>query len=273
YRYRSGDGNDRIMEMGSDDCDTLELLDLNASDIRVAAGVGYGDDRIIDRATGQAITLDLGLTPVPWGSPGYGVEQVKFADGTVWGTAQLKAAANADETLVGTAGADTLEGFGGNDVLDGGAGDDLLLGGEGDDTYRYRSADGNDRILDAEGNDTLELLDLTADDVTLSKTPLGNLALLIKATGQRIIVDKGLDIHAPVQQLERVVFADGTCWTQAAMQAATADVTPDQTLIGTVGRDFLEGDIGNDILDGGRGDDTLYGGGGNDTYRYRSGDG
>ncbi|AMM23268.1 calcium-binding protein [Variovorax sp. PAMC 28711] len=274
YRYHSSDGNDRITEtVNGGGFDTLELLDLNAANVRIVEGTGYETDRIIDRATGQSITLDLALTPTSWTNLGLFVDQVKFADGTIWGTAQLKAAANANETLTGTAGADTLEGFGGNDVLDGGAGNDTLRGGTGDDTYRYRSTDGDDSILDVAGNDTLELLGLNPADVTLGKTALGNLEVLINATGKRITVDKGLDTNTPGQQLERIVFANGTVWTQATMQTATANVTPNQTLIGTAGTDNLAGNLGNDILDGKGGADRLSGGAGNDTYRYRSGDG
>ncbi|MCU4120153.1 calcium-binding protein [Variovorax sp. N23] len=149
YRYRSGDGNDRITETDNGGgFDTLELLDLNAANVRIVEGTGYETDRIIDRATGQTITLDLALTPTSWTNMGLFVDQVKFADGTVWGTAQLKAAANANETLTGTAGADTLEGFGGNDVLDGGAGNDTLKGGTGGDSYLFVRGAGSDRVVE-----------------------------------------------------------------------------------------------------------------------------
>lgn len=221
YRYRSGDGNDRIMDTCSDDHDTLELLDLNASDIRVAAGTGRADDRIIDRATGQAITLDLGLTPVPWGIPGSGVEQVRFADGTVWGTAQLKAAANADETLIGTAGVDTLEGFGGNDVLDGGAGDDLLLGGVGGDTYMLALGGGADRLVEDDATpdvvDTVQLGAGIAMDQLWMRQVGNDLQLSVIGTRDSMTVT---DWYLGNQHhVERIVTADGASILDSRVQA------------------------------------------------------
>lgn len=114
YRYRSGDGNDWVSDQGG--TDTLELLDLNPADVRIGEG-HCGHNRLIDQRTGQAITLGLGLGDTSWSQLNYSVEQVRFADGTVWGTEQLRNAMNANETVTGGAEVDTLEGFGGNDML------------------------------------------------------------------------------------------------------------------------------------------------------------
>ena len=67
--------------------------------------------------------------------------------------------------------------------------------------------------------------------------------------------------------VERVLFDDGTVWTQADLrtkwlaQAATA------------GNDVINGFNTDDTIRGGAGDDALNGGGGQDTYIYARGDG
>ena len=144
------------------------------------------------------------------------------ADGTLWGTVELRAAARADETLLGTAGADTLEGFDGNDFLDGGTGADRLDGGYGDDTYRYRLGDGSDTLVDSGGTDSLELLDLNPSDVLVGQSWLGQMEFYIPSTGDVITLETRQDLDPADQQLERIVFADGTVWGPEELQASRA---------------------------------------------------
>jgi hypothetical protein len=86
------------------------------------------------------------------------LQQVTFADGTVWNLATLVAKAltstdgddsiigtNADETLSGGLGNDNISGVGGNDILNGNEGNDNLSGG-----------DGNDILSGNEGNDSIK---------------------------------------------------------------------------------------------------------------------
>ena len=97
----------------------------------------------------------------------YAVEQIKFADGTVWDVATVKARVldatdgadvftgyATDDTLVGAGGNDTLNGVGGNDVLDGGDGNDALNGGDGTDTLRGGA--GTDTLYGGNDNDILQ---------------------------------------------------------------------------------------------------------------------
>jgi len=95
------------------------------------------------------------------------VQQVKFADGTVWSAGDLAAkyfagtpgddildgTVNSD-TISGQAGRDTISGGDGDDVIDGGAGDDILYGNEGNDVIRGGA--GDDTLLGGEGDDVLE---------------------------------------------------------------------------------------------------------------------
>ncbi|MBI5041634.1 MAG: hypothetical protein HZB57_10705, partial [Gammaproteobacteria bacterium] len=99
-------------------------------------------------------------------SLGLGIEQFRFADGTVLSMEQMVALAPAmpsldpylavgDLTLIGTAGDDVLTGQEGNDILDGDAGSDTLDGGAGDDTYILNGGDGFDLIGDVSGTDSI----------------------------------------------------------------------------------------------------------------------
>lgn len=140
---------------------------------------------------------------------------------TVWGTAQLKAAANADETLVGTAGADTVEGFGGNDILDGGAGDDLLLGGVGGDTYMLALGGGADRLVEDDATpdvvDTVQLGAGIAMDQLWMRQVGNDLQLSVIGTRDSMTV---ADWYLGNQHhVERIVTADGASILDSRIQA------------------------------------------------------
>ncbi|WP_338758924.1 calcium-binding protein [Massilia sp. METH4] len=101
------------------------------------------------------------------GTGGYQVEQIKFADGTIWDVAAVKAKVQAGtggndvlygyataDVLTGQAGDDTVYGAAGNDQLDGSTGVDYLYGDEGDDTLAGGAHD--DRLDGGNGHDTLQ---------------------------------------------------------------------------------------------------------------------
>ena len=98
---------------------------------------------------------------------GYQVEQIKFADGTIWDVNTVKTkvltATSENDTLTGYASADTLSGLAGddtvyakagNDTIDGGTGEDQLYGEDGDDIIRGGTQ--NDRLDGGNGNDNLQ---------------------------------------------------------------------------------------------------------------------
>ncbi|MCD9606816.1 hypothetical protein LUS60_16170 [Raoultella planticola] len=129
------------------------------------------------------------------------MEQIVFADDTVWDVAAVKAMLLAgtaaaqslqayregseiragggndvltgdsgNDALYGEAGDDTLDGSFGNDLLSGGTGNDLLKGGYGDDTYLFNAGDGQDTIIESSGTDTLRLGEgLLAEQAVLSR--------------------------------------------------------------------------------------------------------
>jgi Ca2+-binding RTX toxin-like protein len=88
----------------------------------------------------------------------HAIEQIVFADGTVWDESAVKAM-----LLAGTEAAQSLQAFregseihagGGNDVLTGDNGNDALYGEAGDDTLAGLS--GDDLLSGGRGNDRLE---------------------------------------------------------------------------------------------------------------------
>ncbi len=88
------------------------------------------------------------------------VEEIRFADGTVWSRADVFARlpsarlSDADDSAVyGFRWNDSLDGLGGNDRLDGRLGDDTLFGGAGRDTL-YGSQ-GHDVLSGGAGDDTV----------------------------------------------------------------------------------------------------------------------
>ncbi|VTU24357.1 calcium-binding protein [Variovorax sp. RA8] len=97
YRYRSGDGNDTVSEAGGDD--TVELLDLNPGDVRIVQGLNGNPDHIVDALTGYTITLDLQMVSPGWSADGSQVEHLRFADGTVWNSEQMRAAAEMERSV------------------------------------------------------------------------------------------------------------------------------------------------------------------------------
>ena len=99
------------------------------------------------------------------GTGRYFVEQVEFADGTVWDTEEI---ANRANIQVGTEGDDvqgsygeavgyhqgeTFHMLGGNDTVYAGEGNDTIHGDEGDDSLHGEN--GNDTLIGGAGNDTL----------------------------------------------------------------------------------------------------------------------
>ncbi|MBK9160736.1 MAG: tandem-95 repeat protein [Nitrosomonadales bacterium] len=222
---------------------------------------------------------------------GFGVEQIKFSDGSVVGMQELIALAppldmylegtegidtlggrNGNDTLIGWGGDDTLYGSGGNDALNGGAGDDVLRGGSGNDTYVYNLGDGVDHIFDSNANgDSNTLLfgaGINATQITLG---LGSLKLDM-GNGNTIHIEgfDPNDVYAtPI--IESFQFADGTTLSYAQLLERGFDIAgtaADDNLTGTNTNDRIDGGAGNDVLNGGSGNDVLMGGAGSDTYVF-----
>lgn len=219
------------------------------------------------------------------------IEQVRFADGTVWTHAQLFALATAPtsgddsflggpegESISGGAGNDTLIGQGGDDRLDGGTGNDLLQGAIGNDTYVFARGYGQDVIRDSMGtgnrggSDTLEFgPDLLPSDLTVIQSGQ-NFIIKINGTTDQITLQDQLDNSGNYTRIEQARFADGTIWTHAQMFAiATLPTSGNDTFYAGPEAAMLSGEGGADTLVGAGGGDTLLDGSGADTLTGNAG--
>jgi Ca2+-binding RTX toxin-like protein len=174
YRFSRGSGQDVVRDSdatGGGGFDRIEFgSDIAARDVTVWFADGGQDLLLSIAGTTDRLRLDDTNS-----NPDMKIEEVRFADGTVWTATDLAARAvaaphgdneyhgtagddvlqggdNAD-TIYGYAGADSISGFGGADALDGGDGDDTLSGGEGSDVVT--GAGGADRIGGGAGDDLL----------------------------------------------------------------------------------------------------------------------
>lgn len=232
------------------------------------------------------------------------VETFRFADGTVLTERQLidlalaGAGTSGPDSLTGTnvgdqinglAGADTITGVAGDDVLIGGLDNDRLEGGLGNDVYRYDLGDGNDDIYDSGYSDHVDTLELgvgiTPAMVRLSWAADDTNDLLLSFDGQVGLIRLNQQNYTSTSGIDRLMFVDGTVWTQADMMAAYASQAMtagadtirgmyiSDSLSGGDGNDQILADSGDDTLVGGAGNDRLEGSYGSDTYLYGLGDG
>ncbi len=302
YVFSLGDGQDTITERaggaGWGGTDTLLF----------GAGIVAGDISVSQADTGKDLVLSINGTSdrvtinETMVNGDYRLEQVRFADGTVWTHADLVsrsmlANGGADtfhgsydgETLIGGAGNDTIKARDGHDTLIGGAGNDTLSGDGNDDTYTFNRGDGQDIISEYSraagygGTDTLLFgAGIMSGDIAVSQADTGrDLVLSINGSTDRITINDTM--VSGDYRLEQVRFADGTVWTHAdlvsrSMLANAGNDTfygsyDNDVLNGGAGNDTLRALAGNDTLIGGTGNDNLQGDTGIDVYHYQLGDG
>ncbi|WP_186400864.1 calcium-binding protein [Stappia sp. P2PMeth1] len=268
YVYNLGDGHDTIIELTRHG---------NSDQVLLGDGIVPGDvtiSRVSPSSNDLRLTFVDGGTILLVGqlqaSQGRGIEQVVFADGTVWTADDLSLLALAiepsadDETLFGSNNVD--------DILIGGLGNDVLNGRTGNDTYIYNLGDGHDTIIEASFAGTSDRIKLGAGievgDIRVSRvgSDPDDAILYIGSTGS-ITLDEQF-AGDPQRGVEFLEFDDGTIGTAAdlralVLQAAISD--GDDWILGFKNHD--------DVLRGGLGNDVLSGLTGNDIYLYDRGDG
>ena len=166
FVFGLGDGQDTIYDNDTTTGNFDRLIfgaGINPADVRVQR---MGSDAILKLAgTADQVTLHgafQGDAVSEWT-----IEQVVFADWTVWDAGTLKAKSllateMADnivgfsdaEVIAGLGGNDSIDGAGGNDTIEGGEGTDILTGGAGDDTLLGGA--GDDSIHGGIGDDTID---------------------------------------------------------------------------------------------------------------------
>lgn len=187
--------------------------------------------------------------------------------------------AAADETIIGTDGADVLQGHGGNDRIEAGRGNDTVFGGTGADTVL--GGEGQDSLWGHGGNDLIDGQD-GADSIgggAGADTILGGAGndSIAPGTGRDVVfAGAGDDLVTlwPETDSDMVSLGDGNDWLDGAAAIVGIDAeggVGEDVLVGGSGADSLRGDDGDDTLIGGAGDDLLVGGAGYDMLRGGAG--
>jgi Ca2+-binding RTX toxin-like protein len=219
YIFARGDGQDIVREYvnfysGKQGSDAIVFAaGIAPADVTVTQA-GNGADLVLTIAgTTDQITIDDTMI-----SGDHRIEQVQFADGTVWTHAQLvqmSIAINAgNDTFYGSYDGESIDGGAGNDTMFANAGNDTLIGGDGDDVL-----DGGD------GTDIASYAGASA----------GVTANLSITTSQNTI-GAGIDRYVSIEQLIGSAFADTLTGSTAA-----------NTITGGAGDDTISGGSGTDI--------------------------
>ena len=282
-------GNDRLFGKSGDDTywlgygtghDTIREYDFNNGDandvIKLKEGIGTedvqlvrsndGDDLIVQLLASDGSVSDSLTVESYYTDDSAKIEQVEFADGTVWSANDFAQASirgtSSDENLYG------LDNY--NDIFDSDAGgDDQLYGYGGDDTYWLGYGTGHDTIREylgdsVDANDVIKLKEgIETNDVQLSRSNDGD-DLIVQLLDSNGSVSDSLTVENyytdDSAKIERVEFADGTVWSANDFaQARIRGTSADENLYGLDNYDdVFDADAG--------GDDQLYGYGGDDTY-------
>lgn len=265
YTYDVGDGADTIFEAAnSGDTDRVTLgVGITTADIVVVRSSSDPDDvtlQISGTSPGSILLDEQFATAI-----GSGIEEIAFADGTIWTTDDIKAA-----SLVGskTSGNDTVRGFDGrDDVLDGGAGNDLLYGYAGSDAYVFNGNDGADTIF--EGTDGVSIdqivsgAGLLAQDLIVERSTNDQYDMIVRFFGATGSITIDQQFHSSGQGIEQLVFGDGGVLSReglfkayGGMSATSGDDTFQSN--GSWARNYFYGKGGDDIAQGSSSWEYIY---------------
>jgi VCBS repeat-containing protein len=205
----------------------------NAGDNRLDGGGGddymaggQGDDVYFVDASGDTVVENAGegMDTVRSYIDGYTLgDNLENLDLT--GTVATGYGNALDNRIRGDAADNVIDAGDGNDLITGAGGNDLLEGGLGDDKYIFAKGFGQDVVVDAGGaNDAVRMNDeLTLNDITLARQG-DDVIIGIKGDSQDQLILTGW--FDPAQQIESIVFCDGTVVDTAAINKAVTDQAP-----------------------------------------------
>jgi len=289
YQYAQGDGADLIVDSAGTD-----ILDLDVNLNQITASIDANFNLLLTFNDGGSIKV-ANAFDASGNLTANSIEYIRFADGTWWGAAAIKASVSKSTggsgnggsdgvNIVGTSQNDVIAGSTGNDTFIGGLGNDFLTDAAGNDTYRYQLGDGLDVIADAGGQDVIELGNkISSSQYTVSRDNANNVAIMFADGGQILVKDAFLSnsITLSSNNVEQLKFSDGITSIIANYMLPAGvglNISGVGLQIGTVNADTIRGSNAADTLVGGSGDDQLFagqgqdlliGGIGNDTYEYR----
>ncbi len=163
---------------------------------------------------------------------------------------------NRADNIRGYAGNDTINALGGNDTIYGGKGDDTISSTSGADTYHFTRGDGNDIITDYDSSyyarevDRIQLSGIDSKDVSFTTDETGQLTIELGSNDSIQINDWFKNGR---NQIEELVFEDGTVITKAQMSSSVATM-----LEGSAQEDVLTSVVGSQFMNGGDGSDTYH---------------
>ncbi len=248
YVFGQGSGEDFIDEQGdASDIDTLQLEGINPGDITLRATPDFMTEAILTiNNSADQLTL-AGF----FAFDALRVDQVQFADGTVWDYNAMLAHTEG-VTLEGTEDQDFLYGNVTDDMLSGLGGDDILNGGPGHDTLLGGS--GADQLTGSTGND---LLDGGTDaDVMIGGS--GNDIYVVDNVDDAVTEQAGQGTDAVQSSIDYTLGAN--LETLALTGSASINGTGNSlnnTLTGNSAANILSGGMGNDIYVVGTGDSVI----------------
>jgi VCBS repeat-containing protein len=229
-----GGGNDRyIFKAGYGALDIREY-DWNAGNVdTLAFGQGIRPEDIVVRRQFDNLVLEVGGSGDRVTFSNYysldanRIEQVTFADGTTWSSADVESrqlvadGTDASESIYGSGrgdvvnalgGDDHVEGLGGDDRIDGGTGIDYLYGGAGNDTLTGGAGNDSDIVAETQwdqygswyGQDRHDVLDGgSGDDTYLINADSGYDLIRDEDGNDRVVLGAGLSV-------EDLIISDGT---------------------------------------------------------------
>lgn len=252
--YASSDGYDTISNVRDTNPASVDAIEFGVGvlpqDIRISRS---SDDLYLSlRDSSAGIFRNVFRVRDGFGNFGTDIlDEVRFADGTIWTHADLRAiyltggsdndtltGFAGDDVIAGNGGDDLLLGMGGNDVLSGGPGNDQLVGGAGDDTFRFGRNQGYDEISDTSGVNRI-VLDpgILPGDVVPYRTSGGgflrssqygtssdDLVLVLDGGSNQIRVENYYGTQNP-PVISQIVFDDGTIWDTATIAAQVVDLS------------------------------------------------
>lgn len=244
YEFFAGDGNDVVNDLGDGTIDRVVIHDYFARNATV----------IRQNMSNEAIVLNFGITGDQIvlanslnASHVSAIEEIEWADGTVWSHADLIANLGQagivdsagptpldnllnrtpnDDVTDALAGNDLVRGLGGNDDLSGNDGNDSLYGGEGDDSLF--GGEGDDLLEGGPGNDLKD--GGAGNDTAVYAVNLADAVVSLSGTVFTITSHLGTDT---VSAIENFRFVDQTL-TLAEMTAIGLNAAPVSSLPATL---------------------------------------
>ena len=321
YHFGRGDGQQTILDFDWERfSDAQDVLQLGAGVASTDLTLEKQDKDLVvtitgtqDQLTVQSFFARVGITiPVPRSAyfvNAYQIEQVRFADGTVWDVPTLQnhiqviTGTDQNDILAGFGNDNVLRGLGGNDQLDGGGGNDTLEGGPGDDTYIISTGDS---VVENpnEGTDTIQsvvthTLEANVENLTLvggssingtgnalDNVLIGNQNFAANVLtggagndtyaigfGDTVIENANEGTDTVQSSVTHTLGTDVENLTLTGSSAinGTGNVL-DNVLTGNSAANALAGNAGNDTLTGGAGADSLIGGAGDDVLQGEGND-